>query len=70
MSPLSETEIREIVRKELKSYLKDELVKQLKISFKNGDLKKETNFLIKKGLEEVFKFMWVRKSVWQNEIGR
>jgi len=67
---MSTTEIKEIVRSEVKNVIKDELAKHLKASIKNGDLKKDTNKLIKDALTELYKFMWVRKSVWQGEIGR
>lgn len=70
MSTLSSAEIREMIRKEMKDILKDELAKHFKQSMKNGDLKKETNKLVKDALGDLYKFMWVRKSVWQNEIGR
>ena len=67
---MSTTEIKEIVRDEVKKVIKDELVKHLKASMKNGDLKKDTNQLIKNALNDLYKFMWNRKSVWQGEIGR
>lgn len=70
MANLSASEVKDLIRKEIKSALKDELAKHFKESMKNGDLKKETNKLIKDALTDLYKFMWVRKGVWQNEIGR
>ncbi len=70
MSQLSATEVRDIVRNEVKNVIKDELAKHLKASMKNGELKKDTNKLIKDALSNLYQFMWVRKTVWQNEIGR
>lgn len=67
---MSTSEVRDIVRSEVKKVLKDELANHLKTSMRNGDLKKDTNKLIKDALTELYKFMWVRKSVWQGEIGR
>lgn len=70
MSALSTTEVKELVRSEVKKVIKDQLVSHLRASMKNGDLKKDTNKLIKDALTELYKFMWNRKSVWQSEIGR
>lgn len=67
---MSTNEVKDIVRSEMKSIVKDELVKHLKASIKNGDLKKDTNKLIKDALTDLYKFMWNRKGVWQSEIGR
>lgn len=67
---MSTTEVKEIVRSEVKKVIKDELAKMLKTSIRNGDLKMDTNKLIKNALTDLYKFMWNRKGVWQNEIGR
>lgn len=67
---MSTTEVKEIVRAEVKKVIKDELVKHLRASMKNGEMKKDTNKLIKDALNDLYKFMWNRKGVWQSEIGR
>jgi len=67
---MTTNEIKEIVRSEVKKALKDELANHLKSSIKNGDLKKETNNLIKNAFEAMYKFLWNRKSVWASEIGK
>jgi anti-sigma28 factor (negative regulator of flagellin synthesis) len=67
---MSTSEVKEIVRSEIKKVFKEELANHLKTAMRNGDLKKDTNKLIKDALTELYKFMWVRKSVWQGEIGR
>lgn len=70
MSAISANEVREIVRSEVKKVIKNELATLLKSSMKSGDLKHDTNKLIKDALTGLYKFMWNRKSVWQSEIGR
>ncbi len=67
---MSNAEVKEIVRDEVKKVIKDELIKHLRTSMKNGDMKKDTNQLIKNALNDLYKFMWARKSIWQGEIGR
>jgi hypothetical protein len=67
---MSASEVKEIVRAEVKNVIRDEVLKQVKASMKSGDMKKDVNRLIKDALTELYKFMWVRKSVWQGEIGR
>jgi hypothetical protein len=67
---MSASEVKDIVRGEVKNVIRDEVLKQVKASMKNGDMKKDVNKLIKDALTELYKFMWIRKSVWQGEIGR
>jgi len=67
---MSTTEVKEIVRDEVKKVIKDELLKHIRTSMKSGEMKKDTNQLIKNALNDLYKFMWNRKSVWQSEIGK
>lgn len=67
---MTESQIKELIQKEFKKVMKDEVTKYVKSSLKSTDVKRDFNQLIKKGLDEFVKFLYVRKSIWQNEIGK
>lgn len=67
---MTESKIKELIQKEFKKVMKDEVTKYVKSSLKSTDVKRDFNQLIKKGLDEFVKFLYVRKSIWQNEIGK
>jgi len=65
---ISKSEIKKIVDDEVKKTLKDELGKQLISSLKGGKGKDEINAAIKDALNNLYKFMYVKRSTWNNEI--
>jgi hypothetical protein len=63
-------EIQKIVKDEIRSFVKSELEREVKnlVSKSNGDVRKEMNDIVKNGLAKFAEFMFIRKSIWQNDI--
>jgi hypothetical protein len=65
---MTKQEIRDIVKKELKSVLTTELDKHIKKAISGKENKEEIADMIKKGLTAFARFLYVKRSVWENEI--
>ena len=67
---LTKTEIKEIINdefeKKFNQMFTDALIKELKES--SGKARKEITDIIKNAVLSVYKFMWLRRDTWQNEI--
>jgi hypothetical protein len=70
MADLTKKDVENIVKDEIDKFInkkfKDEFVKQIKST--TGQGRKEILELVKNALEELYKYMWIRRSVWKNEI--
>jgi len=62
------SEIKSIIRSELKSILDRELKKEVVRLMHDREVKQITNDLIIKALHNLYRFMWIRRSIWQNDI--
>jgi flagellar basal body-associated protein FliL len=65
---VTKEEIKKIVNSELKKVVKDELKKELAASLKHGAGKEEIQLAIKNALNNLYKFMWIKRHQWNNEI--
>jgi hypothetical protein len=65
---VTKVEIKKIVNDEVRKIVADELNKQLKTSLKSGSGKEEMNAAIKAALNNLYKFMWSKRNVWNNEL--
>ena len=65
---ISKAEIKKLVNDEVSKVFKDEFNKQLKLSLKNGAGKDEMQEVVKSGLNNLYKFMWANRNIWNNEI--
>lgn len=67
---MTKTEIKKIVEDEIKIYLEkvldDEIAKLLKTN--NSKTRRESTTISKNAVGKLAEFMWVRKSIWQNDI--
>ena len=63
-------EIKDIVNDEIRSFVKSELEREVKklMSKSSSDVRKEMNDIVKNGLAKFAEFMFIRKSIWQNDI--
>lgn len=61
-------EIKKIVNSELKKVMKDELKKELAASLKHGSGKDDVQSAIKSALNNLYKFMWTKRNMWNSEI--
>lgn len=67
-SKSDELKLKKLVADEVGKHLKSEVKKQLS-QFSNS--KEHNDAMIKKirkSLIDLYKFMWIKKSIWQNEI--
>ena len=59
-------------KQEIKKIVQDELNKQLEAqiekSLKNGKSRKEVVEIVKKSLENLYKYMWNKRTTWSHEI--
>lgn len=65
---MDKTEIKRIVNDEVKKVMKDEFTKLLSSSIKSGKGKEEINAIIKDALNNLYKFMYTKRNVWNNDI--
>ena len=65
---LTKAEIREIVKDEMTKFLSKELEKEMTTLLKRGRPREEVVDLMKNALTLLYKYMWIRKDVWQNDI--
>ncbi len=65
---LTKAEIREIVKDEMTKFLSKELEKEMTTLLKRGRPREEVVDLMKNALTSLYKYMWIRKDVWQNDI--
>jgi hypothetical protein len=56
-------------KREIRSIVADEFNKHLDKSFrKNGKAHKEVVDIVRDSFEDLFKFMWVKRTTWQRDI--
>lgn len=67
---LTKSDVKSIISDELKKYHQNELENDLKklISKQNSGVRNEVLDIVKKALHSAYKFMYIRKDVWTNEI--
>ncbi len=65
---VTKAEIKKIVSDEVRKVIKDELGKQMASSLKSGAGKAEIKDVVKDALNNLYKFMWTKRSQWNNEI--
>jgi flagellar basal body-associated protein FliL len=61
-------ELRKIVDAQVKKAFDDRFQKELTASLKTGAGKKEMQAAIKDALNNLYKFMYVKRNTWNNEI--
>ena len=65
---LTKTEVKDIVNDEMSKFFSNELEKEVSKLLKRGKPRDEVVSLMKKALTSLYKYMWIRKDVWQNDI--
>jgi hypothetical protein len=65
---LTKTEIKDIVNDEMSKFVTRELENEMTKLLKTGKPRDEMVDLIKVALTALYKYMWIRKDVWQNDI--
>jgi len=64
----TKVEIRKIVNDELDKAMRDKLKREIVASLKSGAGRGEVNDIVKNGLNALYKFLWTKRSSWNNEI--
>lgn len=65
---LTKQEIKDIVADEISNFVSKELESEVKSLLQKGKARDEVVDLMKKALSALYKYMWIRKEVWQNDI--
>jgi hypothetical protein len=65
---LTKQEIKDIVSDELSNFVSKELENEVKNLLAKGKARDEVVALMKTALTALYKYMWIRKDVWQNDI--
>ena len=67
---LTQIEIKKIIKDEVKNYISKELENEIKkeLTKSNSTSRKEIIDIIKKALTSLFKFLYIRNTVWTNDI--
>lgn len=70
MKNLSKTDIEKIVKDELKSFLSSKLDDELSSLVKSSTSKtrRELAELNKEAISKLAEFLWIRRSIWKNDI--
>lgn len=61
-------EIKKIVHNEVKKVFKDEFKKELTAALRNGAAKDDVQGAIKIALNNLYKFMWTKRNMWNSEL--
>ena len=67
-SNLTKAEIKDIVTDEMSKFISKELENEVSKLLKRGKPREQVVDLMKDALSSVYKYMWIRKDVWQNDI--
>lgn len=67
-SNLTKSEIRDIVGDEISRFMTSKLEDEVSKLIKRGKARNEVVDLMKTALTSLYKYMWIRKDVWQNDI--
>jgi hypothetical protein len=61
-------EIKKIVNNEVKKAFKNEFKKFLAAELKNGSAKDDIQDVVKAALNNLYKFMWTKRNMWNSEL--
>ena len=65
---LTRKDVEEIVSNEIGKFVTKELEDEVRNLIKRGKPREEIIGLMKTALTALYKYMWIRKDVWQNDI--
>jgi len=65
---LTRKDVEEIVSNEIGKFVTKELEDEVRKMLKRGKPREEIISLMKTALTALYKYMWIRKDVWQNDI--
>jgi hypothetical protein len=67
---LTKKDVKDIVSDELKKFVRDELDNEIKslLAKTNSASRDEINVISRKALEALYKFMWIKRNIWQSDI--
>jgi len=68
MDNLSKSDVQKIVKDEINNFVSKQLENEISKELKRGKARQDVNELIKNALTELYKYMWVRRTIWQNDI--
>ena len=67
-SNLTTKDVEVIVKDEINKFVTKELEEEVRKMLKRGKPREEIISLMKTALTALYKYMWIRKDVWQNDI--
>lgn len=65
---LTKGEIKDIVGDEITKFISNELENEVAKLLKRGKPRTEMVDLVKSALTSLYKYMWIRKDIWTNDI--
>lgn len=67
---MNKTEIKDLVKSEIKKYIVDSLDGEMKgiLKKQNSQSRSEIISTIKNSLESVYKILWVKRDFWKSDI--
>lgn len=68
MAELKKKDVQDIVGDELEKFINKQFKNEMNKYLKDGKGKNEVLDIVKKALEDLYKALWIRKSVWTSEI--
>ena len=61
-------QIKKIVDEQINKYIKDSLKREIAASLRQGAGKAEMKETVKDALNNLYKYMWTKRSSWNNEL--
>ena len=65
---MTKQDIKDVVTDEITKFVSKDLENEMKLLLQKGKARDEVVALMKKALTALYKYMWIRKDVWQNDI--
>jgi flagellar motor switch protein FliG len=70
MAELSRIDVEKIVKNEIEKFVNKEIQTEMDKYLKDVKGKKAVGDIVRKALEDLYKTLWIRRSVWTSEIGK
>lgn len=65
---LTKKDVQDIVKDEMSKFISSKLEEEISKLLKRGKPREEVVDLMKSALTSLYKYMWIRKDVWTNDI--
>ena len=70
MAEYNKKDIEKIVKDEIDKFIQKQLKDEMDKYLGNTKGKKAVGDIVKKALEDLYKVLWIRRSIWTSEIGK